>query len=75
MSNDAFAPVVILNVKNAELQSKVWGADDPVQSLQKRLDNVRTLVKNPYYYVQDCIDEISLNVSFFFIYIKLCITL
>lgn len=63
LSNDAFAPVAFLNIKNASLKQKFWETDDPIQSLQRRLAYVKSVVKDPYQYIEDCVDDVSVNVT------------
>ncbi|KAK6620281.1 hypothetical protein RUM44_006682 [Polyplax serrata] len=60
LSNDAFAPVAFLNIKNASLKQKFWETDDPIQSLQRRLAYVKSVVKDPYQYIEDCVDDVSI---------------
>ncbi|KAL0268731.1 UNVERIFIED_CONTAM: hypothetical protein PYX00_010554 [Menopon gallinae] len=56
-SNDAFAPVGYLTVRNATLENKTWENEDTLSSLQARLNYIKAIVNPPYYYIQDCLDE------------------
>lgn len=58
-SSDAFAPVGYLNIKNATLEAKVIRNTDPLQSMEARINRIKKIVRTPFFYVQDCIDDLT----------------